>query len=367
MMLSAALIAKNEERFLGGCLESLRGVADDVVVVDTGSDDNTREIAREHGARLFDFPWTGDFAAARNHALEQSQGDWILYIDADERVRPPAPDHLPAIFADTSMVAYFVHFHSAVGLTAYREVRLFRNHPRIRFEGNMHETIWPGIQSCQLWHGGEVGYSDLVLDHLGYEGDQTHKHERNLPLLLEALKRDPGKIYHRCHLAQVYAGLGRHAESRAAWEEAVRRARGKSTRNPADAFAFLGLIESNMESGEDVGGLIEEARRLFPENIQFDWLEAHYLLKQERYEQAAVLFQKLLRHGQDQDFEPVAGYDERLFGDLSWSGLALCHFRLERYAEAADCYRRAKEHNPQQLEYRVKESLCEKLAAQRPA
>ena len=77
MLLSAALIVRDEERSLGACLASLKGLADEVVVVDTGSSDRSRDIAAEAGARVYDRPWTGDFSAARNYALDLAQGDWI--------------------------------------------------------------------------------------------------------------------------------------------------------------------------------------------------------------------------------------------------------------------------------------------------
>ena len=88
MLFSAALIVKNEEELLEQCLRSLQGLVDETVVVDTGSTDRTQIIAQEYGARLYEFKWRNDFAAARNHALNQVRGEWVLYIDADERVRP---------------------------------------------------------------------------------------------------------------------------------------------------------------------------------------------------------------------------------------------------------------------------------------
>ena len=83
---TAALIVRDEERFLAGCLASLAGRVDEIVVADTGSVDRTREIALEHGARLIEHRWADDFAAARNVALDAASGDWILYVDADERL-----------------------------------------------------------------------------------------------------------------------------------------------------------------------------------------------------------------------------------------------------------------------------------------
>ena len=94
-LLSATLIVRDEERNLRDCLGSIDGVVDEVVVVDTGSTDGSVEIARELGARVDLPPWRGDFSEARNVALEEARGEWILYLDADERLRPVDRDASP--------------------------------------------------------------------------------------------------------------------------------------------------------------------------------------------------------------------------------------------------------------------------------
>ena len=78
------MIVKDEEQFLGQCLESVKPIANQIVVVDTGSSDQTEAIAKSHGAEVHHFEWCDDFAAARNFALEHARGDWILILDADE-------------------------------------------------------------------------------------------------------------------------------------------------------------------------------------------------------------------------------------------------------------------------------------------
>ena len=85
-LVSATLIVRNEERFLDGCLDSLQGFADEIILVDTGSTDATHAIAENRGIAVHSFPWSDDFSAARNHALGLAQGQWIFYIDADERL-----------------------------------------------------------------------------------------------------------------------------------------------------------------------------------------------------------------------------------------------------------------------------------------
>src|ERR1043165_7712525 len=86
--LSLALIVKNEARCLARCLESVRGILDEIVVVDTGSTDDTASIAKRYGAKISNFAWKDDFSIARNFALEQATGDWILVLDADENASP---------------------------------------------------------------------------------------------------------------------------------------------------------------------------------------------------------------------------------------------------------------------------------------
>ncbi len=87
-------------------------------------------------------------------------------------------------------------------------MRLFRNHPSIRFRGVIHENIWPGIDAYRAARGGRIGRSGLIFDHEGDEGDQTAKHRRNLPLLKKRLRADPIGVYSWCHLASIYAALG---------------------------------------------------------------------------------------------------------------------------------------------------------------
>src|SRR4030095_3640898 len=84
--ISLCMIVRNEERFISQCLKSVRGFVDQIIVVDTGSTDTTRELARQFGAEVFDHPWSGDFSEARNYSISRATGNWILIIDADEAV-----------------------------------------------------------------------------------------------------------------------------------------------------------------------------------------------------------------------------------------------------------------------------------------
>jgi glycosyltransferase involved in cell wall biosynthesis len=133
-------MVKNEEPSLPACLASLAGVADDVVVVDTGSSDRTRDVARQHGARVFDFPWCDDFSAARNECLRHAHGDWVLWLDADERFDDANRERLRALrstLGDDPAAYVFTQRSAATASTStlrVQQVRLFRRHADVRWE-----------------------------------------------------------------------------------------------------------------------------------------------------------------------------------------------------------------------------------------
>lgn len=361
MLLSAALIARDEEKFLGACLRSLRGLVDEVVVVDTGSTDRTVQIAESQGARVYSRPWTDDFSAARNQALDLARGQWILYIDADERVGDGTAEGVRARLDDLAYLGHRVLLHPRPGFSGYWELRLFRNEPDIRFRGIIHENIWPAIEAHHAAGGGLIGQTGLVLEHEGYEGDQHRKHLRNLPLLERSLADDPSRVFSWCHLATVRAGLGDEEGAGQAWEQAMRLVTAKGVRQPEDAMPFLHLIEQGMARGADPSGLLERARDLFPANLQFVLLQAQALMAAGRDQEAIPFLERLVAAGQAGDFDKSWAYDLRLFGVFAYDLLAVCHIRLGEFAAARRYYELAASCDPSNLEWRAKAVACARL------
>jgi tetratricopeptide (TPR) repeat protein len=363
VLVSAALIVRDEERFLGACLESLKGLADEVVVVDTGSADRSRDIAARAGARVHDLPWTGDFSAARNYALGLARGEWILYIDADERIGDGDRAAVREQLRRPGYVGYRLLLRPRPGFSPYWELRLFRNDPRIRFRGIIHENIWPAIASYQETSGGRVGLAELCLEHDGYEGDQHRKHLRNQPLLERSLAEDPTRVFSWCHLADVREALGDAEGAEQAWAQAMRLVREKGARQPEDALPFLNLIERGLAAGDDVTDLLDEALRLFGSNLQFCWLRARALMAGGRAAAAVPLLEGLVAAGATAEYDQSWGYDLRMFGVFAYEMLGACHFSLGEYAAALRYFRLAAGCDPSNLEYRVKAALCARLSA----
>ena len=361
MLLSAALIVRDEAEQLGGCLASIKDLVDEIVVVDTGSVDGTREVAHRFGARLFEFPWNDDFAEARNRGLEFVRGEWVLYIDADERALPCDIAAVREQLADPSYAAHEVLLRPRPLHTPYWILRLFRSDSAIRFQGAIHENIWPAVQA---FCGGKlrVGRSPLLLDHIGYEGDQVSKHRRNLPLLQKALRHDPTRIFSWCHLADIHAAFGEQDLAMNALEKALAMVR--TRRKPAadDVLPYVRLIHNRLENGRDVADLLAEALDRFPANMQFIWLEGRAHMTAGRYELAIPLFLRLVNRHQDSAFDHASAYDARIFGVFAYDSLATCYFRLRRYEESRRYYQLAAEADPGNLEYRTKRQLCANLA-----
>jgi glycosyltransferase involved in cell wall biosynthesis len=221
-LLSAAMIMRDEAITLPDCLSSLQDVADEVVIVDTGSVDGSVELARSFGAHVLQQPWRGSFSEPRNLGLEHVRGDWVLYVDADERVRPIARERLVERLQSAREVALRILLRPFAHATPYFEYRLWRNDPRIRFRGVMHERVVDDIKLVGVQDRMAIGdWPELALDHVGYDGDQRAKHGRNLPLLEEQLRREPGNVYNWRHLGQVLGALARYAEADAALARAV--------------------------------------------------------------------------------------------------------------------------------------------------
>ena len=148
--LAVCMIARNEGTRLPIAIASIRNIADQVIVVDTGSTDDTIEQARSLGAQVVEYTWQDDFADARNRSLAEADSDWILCLDADERLTPESESKLLQALSGKAG-AYMVRIESRVDSTAGKIFvnffpRLFRNVQGARFEGKVHEQVTPSLE-----------------------------------------------------------------------------------------------------------------------------------------------------------------------------------------------------------------------------
>jgi tetratricopeptide (TPR) repeat protein len=223
--LTVALIVKNEEAFLDRCLASVRELASQIVVVDTGSTDRTVEIARAHGAEVHHFAWCDDFSAARNAMLEHVRGDWVLMLDADEELKAESRARLLEEIKNDKVMAYRLPLED-VGAEAEGcsyVPRLWRNAPGLFFVGRVHEQIFSSIEVRRAEWGLDNALSQAVLRHYGYSAEVTQargKVERNLRLLQAAVQELPDEPNLLMNLGLELARSGRLEEALEQYEAA---------------------------------------------------------------------------------------------------------------------------------------------------
>lgn len=211
--LSVAMIVRNEERCLGRCLESIRAFADEIVIVDTGSTDNTAQIAGHFNAKLLHFSWTDDFSAARNFSLEQTAGDWILVLDADEFASAELTREIREFIKGTPAIGRLriVSDFRRNGQTLRSQSYVARLFPRgPRFQGRIHEQIVSPLPRINLQAG---------LYHDGYL--MAGKSGRNVKLLIAELAHQPDNAYLAYQLAIEYTTLEQPANAMEHLQKAI--------------------------------------------------------------------------------------------------------------------------------------------------
>jgi len=272
------MIVRDEQARIAECIESVRNVVDELVVVDTGSRDGTVEIVRSYGAEVVDHRWHDDFAAARNAGLDVARGDWILILDADEVIARDDHAELRRMASVGEPVAYrFVtrnygndpeiagwvtcapddpHARGFAGWHPSVKVRMFPNGLGIRFSGRVHELVRDSIDRLGI----PRRTSDIPVHHYGRgpAGLPEHKRRRYLELGLRKVADNPSDPKAHYELGNLMAEMGRLDDARAEYEAALALARGSPP-----ILAALGSVRYRQ-------GHYPEAVRLYRSSLDAD-------------------------------------------------------------------------------------------------
>lgn len=220
---SLCMIVKDEEKNLVTCLESVGKLVQEIVVVDTGSTDKTKKVAKEFGAKIFDCKWTDSFADARNFALSQTTLPWILSLDADDVLSALARYRLHDLFTNLEeSKGYLLHVNSVLSSTSNSivQVKLFAYHPDLKWKYRCHEQISPSIRSL----GWNIEQVPIAIEHRGYYdlALQQKKLERNLHLLELDYLEHPTDYFVLFNLGILYKRLNKLKEGHALLRKAAR-------------------------------------------------------------------------------------------------------------------------------------------------
>ncbi len=210
MKISAAIIGKNSIKTLENTLLTIKGICSQIVFVDTGSTDQTPQLATRSGAEVYFFGWQNDFALARNFALRFVRNEWVLVIDTDEILTQIDVDKLqetilnnPNIGGFNVKIKNYLDKNDLNQFSIHHYTRLFRKHPLIQFSGRIHEQIRPSIERLGL----EIADSDILIEHFGYLEKSEEKQTRNLQLLQTEIAENNNDVFVKYHLAQTEFSL----------------------------------------------------------------------------------------------------------------------------------------------------------------
>jgi glycosyltransferase involved in cell wall biosynthesis len=268
------MIVKNEEAFLGKCLESVQQYVDEIIIVDTGSTDRTVDIAKRFTDKVFFHPWENSFSKARNYSLSYATRDWIFIIDADEELLPESGPLLREAIrnagsADVLLVNIISLYANGKRAARHNLERICRNNGAIRFEGIVHN---------QMTGAKEIRPSKVELKHYGYDLSEKKRNEkflRTAGLLNKAIEEKPDDPLPHHYLGASYLSLGMHDECIRESLLAIELADKQGNTDTAflcshynAAISFLGKGEA-----EKAGQLASKAAAMFP-----DHLDSHYIL-----------------------------------------------------------------------------------------
>lgn len=311
--LSGCLIVRDNARTIRACLESLRPWVDELVVVDTGSKDETPRIAAELGARVFHFAWVDDFSAARNESVRLALGEWVFWMDSDDVIDEANGRALRELACGPhpeNVFGYVVRVHctgpdptATDDVTAVDHVKLFRNRPELRFEHRIHEQIIPAIRRA----GGTVAWTDLFVVHAGYDhspAGQAHKKERDLRILHRELGESPGHPFTLFNLGMTYADVGEPSRAAGYLEESLRNSLpGDSHRRKA--YSLLAFCKA---AQGDVPGALSACERGLtecPEDIELRFRQGVYFHASGRLREAAAAYEGVLSGTSERYFTSI--------------------------------------------------------------
>ncbi|WP_425449027.1 tetratricopeptide repeat-containing glycosyltransferase family 2 protein [Dethiothermospora halolimnae] len=213
MKLSLCMIVKNEEKNLPRCLDSVKDIVDEMIIVDTGSTDKTIDIAKNYNSKVYYFKWCNNFSKSRNYSIEKAKGDWILIMDGDDRLEPNDKTSLLKLLDNEDTDIYFMQTLSYVGtkpglnVVNNLNVRLIRNNKGYKFKGEIHEQLdYPdGIDRKKVTKVANIKFHHY--GYLNYNIKEKNKRKRNIEILKEVLEKDSHNSFNLFNIGNEYFAL----------------------------------------------------------------------------------------------------------------------------------------------------------------
>lgn len=306
--LSLCMIVRNSSRTLGACLDSIAPWVDELIVVDTGSVDDTKEIALQFGAKLYEFPWRDDFSAARNESLRHAMGDWLFWMDSDDTISEENGKRLRELVdqaLETAPMAFVMQVHcpgsrDKEDVTVVDHVKLFRNDSRIRFEGRIHEQVLPSLRACDA----EIAWTDIFVTHSGSDhspAGRRRKQQRDLRLLELELADRPEHPFVLFNLGMTYADMNDDAQAIEYLKRCLHNSSAEES-HVRKAYALLVSCLVRLEKDEEAMRIVTRGRELFPDDAELSFRQGILFQRAHRYEEAIDAYERAVEDREERHF-----------------------------------------------------------------
>ncbi|WP_091013016.1 MULTISPECIES: glycosyltransferase [Paenibacillus] len=291
--ISLCMIVKNEEQVLGRCLESVKDVVNEIIIVDTGSTDKTLDIARKYTEKIYSFEWVNDFSAARNESLRYATSDFILVLDADEYLEVGADFQKDLekncdcyLFRIKNEIAWDRNF-------TFAAVRLFKNHMSLKYENRLHEHL----NIINTTANYTIGESNLTINHVGYTDNkmlEKDKHKRNVPLMELEVAENP-TAYNLYNMGKTYFAIQEYKKAVDFFKKAYPLSKDRVFLPELLTKLAYALAEINQM--EDALSILADAVMMFPKETEMIYILGMIYQKAEYYRDAEVCFRKCIELG----------------------------------------------------------------------
>lgn len=301
---SLCMVVKNEEKWLRHCLTKAKPYVSEIIIVDTGSTDDSVAIAESFGANVIHHQFHHHFSWARNEGLDQAKGDWILVLDADEEMPPYNKEKYRTLLNTKQYLGYYLPIKNYYGprqddknYTTDQVCRLFKNRPNIRFRGRIHEEVSQSI--IEHYTSKVIGFCDLTISHYGYLDEEiVHKHKvrRNISLLIEAIKENPLDMYLLYALSTEYFQLGDYKRAVDSYLPLLNKISHKEGYY-SDLLFKIVVCFYELKQYNKALSYIYEGKKLFPDFVGILELEALIHFENDDYYKATKVLEESLNIG----------------------------------------------------------------------
>ncbi len=345
------MIVKNEEEYIERCLESVKDIVDEIVIVDTGSSDKTVEMAKAYGASVYHFSWNNHFGDARNASLDKASGDWILILDADEKLHQEDQQTVKEVLHNDKADAYYLRIHSYLSQKETDKLidarlSLFRNNKNYRFKGAIHEEIASSIIAHGKYGNEGIISTDIRILHYGYL-EQTiqkkQKKKRNKEIISQELSRDKNNPFLQYALAVEYLQENNFKQAKSLLLTLLQKWNSKHFLY-SDALYKLCISLKELKDYTSCLTWLKKGIQLFPDYTDLHYVKGAVELEQGNWNTAVSSFLTCISLGSTPDkyfsFDGVGTY-------RAWYALGMVYEAVNQTEQAINAYLMSLKHNSQ--------------------